>query len=98
MPKYFIDIAGIYENDSLMLGTYSPRAHRNAQAVLRRRGFKLSVCKEAYYHPDHWDTSVMSFSDDPMHPDVGDTWIINDCFKAKSDLARQWLKRQEEGE
>ena len=71
----------------------SEKVSRNWHARLRRHGFKRSTCGEAYYHPAHWKSAAMSFG----KGDPGDTWIMNDAFKAVSDLARAELVEMDNG-
>lgn len=63
---------------------------KNYRRRLRRRGFILSVCKEALYHPTHWKNAGMAFPDGP-----GDIWLINDAFKALTPEARNWAASEE---
>lgn len=100
-----INLAALYENDSLMMGTYTANAHRNAQRALRRRGFKLSWGKQAYYHPAHWaQVPLLHTPDrgtvvwyhavtgrDGVTCDPGDTWIYEDAWWAKTPEARATL-------
>lgn len=83
-----IDLAAIYDTT---MEFCSECQSRNWHARLRRRGFKRSTCGEAYYHPSHWENAAMSFG--PGDP--GDTWLMNDAFKAKTDDSRAWLKKEE---
>jgi hypothetical protein len=71
---------------------------RNWHARLRRAGFKRSICKEAYYHPTHWENAAMSFVSPSGKRSAGDYWIMNDAFRCKTKAAREHLKRMEEGE
>lgn len=64
------------------------RTSRNWHQRLRRAGFKRSVCGEAYYHPDHWESGGMGFG----KRGPGDTWIMNDAFMCKTPEARAWLE------
>lgn len=70
----------------------SVKESRNWHARLRRNGFKRSICKDAYYHPDHWENAAMTFEGG----DPGDTWLFNDAFRAKTPDAKRWLLIEED--
>lgn len=64
------------------------RELKNWRARLRRKGFKLSKCREAYYHPKHWENDFSFGKNDP-----GDFWIFSDAFKAKTEEAKNYICR-----
>ena len=87
--KPVINLAAIYEVDMELC---SQKESDKWHARLRRAGFKRSVCKEAYYHPTHWESGGMGFG----KRGPGDTWIMNDAFMARTPEAHAWLKAREE--
>ena len=56
---------------------------------LRYRGFKLSACGYAYYHPRHWLSQGIGGR---SFRGPGDYWIYEDAFKARTPQARLALK------
>lgn len=79
-----IDPVAIYD---VTMEFVDEKTSRNWHRRLRYAGFKRSACGEAYFHPDHWENAPMSFG--PGDP--GDTWIMDDAFKAKTPEAKAYL-------
>jgi len=79
-----INPAVIYENDQVMCQVFSDREWKNFKAKLRRCGFRLSLYKEAFYHPNHW---ALVYGDQGP----GDTWIFDDAFIALTTEAKETL-------
>jgi hypothetical protein len=94
-----IDPAAIYDTT---LELCDERTSRNWHARLRRHGFKRSEASEAYFHPDHWlNQSIFgrmqakAEGKKPAFRGPGDTWLMQDSFKARTKAAKEWLKNRE---
>lgn len=94
-----IDVAAIYDTT---MEFCTERESRNWHARLRRAGFVRSSAGEAYFHPDHWLNQSIGERIDAKLKGLkvtfrgpGDTWIMYDSFKARTSLARAWLKKEE---
>lgn len=85
-----IDLTRIYENDEIMSGCFTTQQLNNFKRRLRRRGFKLSLCRYAYYHPQHWLNKLMF--DEKTFRGAGDHWIYEDSFKARTRAAKKALR------
>ena len=86
-----INEAALYDTNEGGAFIIDDAAFRRFTRRLRYRGFKLSPCKEVYYHPKHWLTGGQKGFKSP-----GDTWFFYDAFQARTQEAKTYLKSLEE--
>ena len=85
-----INLAALYCTENGGGCILDETAFRRFTRRLRYRGFKLSPCKEAYFHPTHWISGA-----DIGFKSPGDTWLFNDAFMARTPEARAHLEEDE---
>ena len=85
-PQIDIKEEELYENDQVMNCIFDSKDWKNFQARLRRRGFKLSLNHEAYYHPKHW--RLLRGNSKSL---INCMWFHDDTFCALTKEARKTL-------